>query len=100
MNLHDFFKDLNYTLSEDTKKYVDSLNEVNLKLLVKRIYESNDLVRTELNKQIKLTNFKNVQELVSSLNRDETSKFVYWMAENIFASGQIIEEELEKILVK
>jgi hypothetical protein len=100
MNLHDFFKELNYTLNEEASKYIDSLNEVNLKLLVKRVYESSDLVRNELNRQIKLTEYKNVQDLVSNLNRDETVKFIHWMSENIFASNQAIEDELEKILVK
>lgn len=100
MNLHQFFKELNYNLNEETSSYIDSLNEVNLKLLIKRVYESSDLVKNELNRQVKLTNFKSIQDVVSSFNKEETVKFVHWMSENIFGCNQLIEEELEKILVK
>lgn len=100
MNLHQFFKELNYTLDEQTSGYIENLSEVNLKLLVKRVYESNDLVSNELNRQVKLTQYKNLQEVVQSLNREETVKFIHWMSENIFGANQVIQEELEKILVK
>jgi len=100
MTLFDFFKELNYTLNEETAKYLENLSEVNLKLLIKRVYESSDLVKNELNRQVKLTKYENVQDVVKSLNKDETVKFVHWMSENIFGANQIIEEQLEKILVK
>lgn len=100
MNLHNFFKELNYTLNEETTKYLENLREVDLKLLVKRVYESDELVRNELNRQVKLTKYKNLQEVVADLNKDETVKFVYWLSENIFGANQLIEEHLEKILVK
>ena len=100
MTLHSFFKELNYTLDEETSNYIDNLTEVNLKLLVKRVYESSDLIKNELNRQVKLTKYKDIQEVVKSLNPEETVKFVHWMSENIFGANQVIEEELEKILVK
>lgn len=100
MNLHDFFKELNYTLNEETTEYLDNLNEVKLKLLIKRIYENNEFVRTELNKQVKLTEYKNIQEVVSSLNEEQTKEFIYWMGESIFGCESLIEAELEKILVE
>jgi hypothetical protein len=100
MNLHDFFKKLNYTLNEETAGYLSSLSEVKLKLLIKRVYENNEFIRTELNKQVKLTEYKNIQEVVSSLNRDQTEEFIYWMAESIFGSEEYVENELEKILVE
>jgi hypothetical protein len=100
MTMHNFFKELNYTLDEQTAEYIGNLSEVNLKLLIKRVYENSDLVSNELNRQVKLTKFKNIQELVQSLNRDETDRFVRWMSENIFGASQVIQEELEKILVK
>lgn len=100
MKLHDFFKELNYSLNEETSTYIENLTEVNLKLLIKRVYESSDLVKNELNRQVKLTKYKDVQEVVKSLNQEETVKFVHWMSENIFGANQIIEEQLEKILVK
>jgi hypothetical protein len=100
MTLHDFFKELNYTLNEETSKYIDNLTEVNLKLLIKRVYESSDLIMNELNRQVKLTKYPNIQEVVKSLNREETVKFIHWMSENIFGANQVIEEQLEKILVK
>lgn len=100
MNLHEFFQELNYSLNEETSQYIDNLNEVNLKLLIKRVYENNDLVRNELNRQVKLTEFKNIQEVVASLNKEETVQFIHWMSESIFGCNQLIEEELEKILVK
>lgn len=100
MNLHNFFNELNYSLNEETTKYLENLREVDLKLLIKRVYESDDLVRNELNRQVKLTKYSNLQEVVSNLNKDETVKFVYWLSENIFGANQLIEEKLEKILVK
>lgn len=100
MKLHDFFKELNYSLDEETSNYITNLSEVNLKLLIKRVYESSELVKNELNKQVKLTEYKNVQEVVKSLNQGETVEFVRWLSENIFGANQVIEEELEKILVK
>lgn len=100
MNLHSFFKELNYTLNEEAVKYLNNLSEVNLKLLIKRVYESNDLVKRELNKQVKLTEYKNIQEVVTNLNKAETVKFIHWMSESIFNTRSLIEEELEKILVK
>jgi len=100
LSLHDFFKNLNYSISEDTSKYIDSLSEVNLKLLVKRIYENNELVKNELNRQVKLTNYKNIQEVVQNFNREETVKFVHWLSENVFGANQLIEEELDKILIR
>jgi hypothetical protein len=100
LTLHDFFKNLNYTLSEETSKYLDSLSEVNLKLLVKRIYESNELVKNELNRQVKLTNYNNIQEVVQGFDREETVKFVNWLSENVFGTTQLIEAELDKILIK
>jgi hypothetical protein len=100
MNLHEFFKELDYSLNEETVKYINNLNEVNLKLLIKRVYESNDLVQRELNRQVKLTKYKNLQEVVSSLDRNETVRFIHWMSENVFGANQLIEEELERILVK
>ena len=100
MTLHDFFKELNYTLDEQTADYINNLSEVNLKLLVKRVYEGNELIRNELNRQVKLTKYGNIQEVMQSLNREEAAKFVYWMSENIFGASQPIMEELEKILVK
>ena len=98
--LHDFFKELNYSLDEQTSDYINNLSEVNLKLLVKRVYESNELIRNELNRQVKLTKYSNVQEVIQSLNREETAKFISWMSENIFGASQPIMEELEKILNK
>jgi len=100
MNMHQFFKELDYTLDEQTSNYIESLSEVNLKLLIKRVYESNELVSNELNRQVKLTNYKSIQEVIQSLNREETAKFVHWMSENVFGANQIITEELEKILIK
>jgi len=100
MTLHDFFKELNYTLNEETSNYIKNLTEVNLKLLIKRVYEDSDLIKNELNRQVKLTGFKDIQEVVKSLNQEETVKFVHWMSENIFSANQVIEEQLEKILVK
>lgn len=100
MKLHDFFKELNYSLDEETSNYITNLSEVNLKLLIKRVYESSELIKNELNKQVKLTEYKNVQDVVKSLNQGETVEFVRWLSENIFGANQIIEEELEKILVK
>lgn len=100
MNLHNFFKELNYTLNEETAEYLINLDEVKLKLLIKRIYENNEFVRTELNKQVKLTEYKNIQDVVSALDRKQTEEFIYWMAENIFGCQSLIEDELEKILVE
>lgn len=100
MTMHQFFKELDYTLDEQTSNYIDNLSEVNLKLLIKRVYEGNELVSNELNRQVKLTNYKSVQEVVQSLNREESAKFVRWMSESIFGANQAITEELEKILVK
>lgn len=100
MTLHNFFKNLNYSISEETRGYLNNLNEVNLKLLIKRVYECNDLIKNELNKQVKLTKFKTVQDVVTSLNNEETFSFINWMSENIFGANQAIEEELEKILTK
>lgn len=100
MNLHDFFKELNYSLNEETSTYIENLTEVNLKLLIKRVYESSDLISNELNRQVKLTKYKDIQEVVKALDQQETVKFVHWMSENIFGANQIIEEQLEKILVK
>lgn len=100
MNLHNFFQELNYTLNEETTKYLQNLREVDLKLLIKRVYENNDLVRNELNRQVKLTKYKSLQEVVADLNQDETVQFVYWLSENVFGANQLIEEELERILVK
>ena len=100
MNLHNFFKKLNYILNEETAEYLGNLSEVKLKLLIKRIYENNEFVRTELNKQVKLTEYKNIQEVISALNREQTEEFVYWMAESIFGTQELIEDELEKILVE
>lgn len=100
IKLHDFFKSINYTINEEAQTYLNSLSEVNLKLLVKRVYESNDLIKNELNRQVKLTKFKTVQEVVESLNNEESLSFVNWMNENIFGAGQAIEEQLEKILTK
>lgn len=98
--MHDFFKELNYTLNEETSKYLENLSEVNLKLLIKRVYESADLIKNELNRQVKLTKYENVQEVVKTLDKDETVRFIHWMSENIFGANQVIEEQLEKILVK
>jgi hypothetical protein len=100
MNLSEFFKELNYTLKEDSREYLDKLDEVRLKLLVKRIYETNDFIKNELNKQVKLTQYKSLQDVVQNLDRNQTVEFVNWMAENIFGTKQLIEEELEKILIK
>lgn len=100
MNLHSFFQELNYTLNEETTSYIENLREVDLKLLIKRVYESDDLVRNELNRQVKLTKYNSIQEVVANLNKDETVKFVYWLSENIFGANQVIEEHLERILVK
>jgi hypothetical protein len=100
MTMHDFFKELNYTLNEETSKYLENLSEVNLKLLIKRVYESADLIKNELNRQVKLTKYENVQEVVKTLDKDETVRFIHWMSENIFGANQVIEEQLEKILVK
>jgi hypothetical protein len=100
MTLNDFFKELNYSLNEETSNYISNLPEVDLKLLVKRVYEGSEFVKNELNRQVKLTEYKDIQEVVKSLNREETVQFIYWMSENIFGSHQIIEEQLEKILVK
>lgn len=101
ISLHDFFQELDYVLDEEHSQYIDSLNEVNLKLLVKRAYENNsEIVKNEINRQIKLTKYANLQEVMQSLNREEAAKFVHWMSENIFGANQIIIEELEKILVK
>lgn len=100
MNLHQFFKELNYTLDEETSNYIGNLSEVNLKLLIKRVYENNELVKNELNRQVKFTQYKNIQEVVQSLNREETAKFIHWMSESIFGANQLIQDELEKILVK
>lgn len=100
MDLHNFFKELNYTLNEETAEYLDHLTETKLKLLIKRVYENNEFVRTELNKQVKLTEYKNIQEVVSALNQDQTREFVYWMAESIFGCRSLIEAELEKILAE
>jgi hypothetical protein len=100
MTLHDFFQELNYVLDEEHSQYINNLTEINLKLLVKRVYENSELVRNEINRQIKLTKYANLQEVMQSLDREEASKFVNWMSENIFGANQIIIEELEKILVK
>jgi len=100
MTLHSFFKNLNYSINEETKNYLNNLSEVNLKLLIKRIYENNDLIKNELNRQVKLTKFKTVQDVVTNLNCEETLGFISWMSENIFGANQAIEEELEKILTK
>lgn len=100
MTLHDFFSELNYSLDEETSTYIGNLTEVNLKLLIKRVYESSELIKNELNRQVKLTKYKDVQEVVKTLNQEETVKFVHWMSESIFGANQLIEEELEKILVK
>jgi predicted GTPase len=100
MNLHEFFEELDYSLNEETAEYIDNLKEVDLKLLIKRVYENNDLVRNELNRQVKATKYRDLQEVISNLNRDETAKFIYWLSENVFGSNQTIEEEIEKILVK
>lgn len=100
MNLHSFFKELNYLLDEQTSDYIENLSEVNLKLLVKRVYESSELIRNELNRQVKLTKYNTIQEVMQSLNREETVKFVHWMSENVFGANQLITEELEKILIK
>lgn len=100
MNLHNFFQELNYTLNEETTQYLQNLREVDLKLLIKRVYEGNDLVRNELNRQVKLTKYNSVQDIVAELNKDETVQFVYWLSESVFGANQLIEEELEKILVK
>ena len=100
MTLHDFFKELNYSLDEETSNYIENLTEVNLKLLIKRVYESSDLIKNELNRQVKLTQYKDIQEVVKSLNQEETVKFAHWMSENVFGANQVIEEQLEKILVK
>lgn len=100
MNLNQFFKELDYSLNEETIQYIDNMKETNLKLLVKRIYESDDFIKNELNRQVKLTKYNDIQEVVSDLNREETVKFIHWMSENIFGSNQVIEEEIEKILVK
>jgi hypothetical protein len=100
MTLHNFFKELNYSLDEQTSDYINNLSEVNLKLLVKRVYESNELIRNELNRQVKLTKYGNIQEVMQSLNREEAAKFLHWMSENIFGASQPIMEELEKILIK
>jgi hypothetical protein len=100
MTLHDFFKELNITLSEETSQYINNLSEVNLKLLIKKVYESNDLVRNELNRQVKLTKYENIQEVVKSLNKEETVKFVHWLSESVFGANQVITEELDKLLVK
>ena len=100
MTLHEFFKELNYTLDEQTSDYINNLTEVNLKLLVKRVYENNELIRNELNRQVKLTQYPTVQEVIQSLNREETAKFIHWMTENIFGASQPVMDELEKILIK
>jgi len=98
--LHDFFKELNYSINEETQTYLNYLKEVDLKLLIKRVYESNDLIKNELNRQIKMTKFKSVQDVVTSLNCEETLSFINWMGENIFGANQSIEEELEKVISK
>ena len=100
MNLHSFFQELNYTLNEETTSYIENLREVDLKLLIKRVYESDDLVRNELNRQVKLTKYNSLQEVVADLNKDETVKFIHWLSENVFGANQLIEEHLERILVK
>lgn len=100
MNLNEYFENLNYTFSQDTNTYLEGLNEVDLKLLIKRVCESNDFVKKELSKQVKLTQYKNIQEVITSLDKKETKEFVYWLAENVFGTKQIIEEQLEKILIK
>lgn len=100
MTLQEFFREISLSLNEETLKYINGLNEVDLKLLVKRVYENNVLVKNELNKQIKLTEFKSVPDLVSSFDRGETIKFILWLSENVFGSNSTIEEELEKILLK
>ncbi len=100
MSLHDFFQELNYTLDEEHSEYIDNLSEVNLKLLVKRVYENSEVVRNEINRQVKLTKYGSLQEVMQNLDREETAKFVKWMSENIFGANPTIIEELEKILVK
>ena len=100
MTLHDFFQELNYVLDEQHSEYIHNLSEVNLKLLTKRVYENSELVRNEINRQVKLTKYTNLQEVMQSLDKEEAAKFVTWMGENIFGANQIIIEELEKILVK
>lgn len=100
MNLHEFFEELDYSLNEETAQYIDNLKEVDLKLLIKRVYENNDLVRNELNRQVKATKYNDLQDVVANLNKNETVQFVHWMSENIFGSNQTIEEEIERILVK
>ena len=98
--MHDFFKELNYSINEETQNYLNSMKEVDLKLLIKRVYESSDLVKNELNRQIKLTKFKSVQDMVTSFNLEESLGFINWMSENIFGVNQSIEEQLEKILTR
>lgn len=100
MTLHNFFQELNYVLDEQHSEYIHNLTEVNLKLLTKRVYENSELVRNEINRQVKLTKYANLQEVMQSLDKEEAAKFVTWMGENIFGANQIIIEELEKILVK
>lgn len=100
MNLHQFFEELEYSLNEETAQYINNLKEVDLKLLIKRVYENNDLVSNELNRQVKATKYKDLPEVISNLNKSETVQFIHWMSENIFGSNQTIEEEIEKILVK
>ena len=100
MSLHNFFKELNYSINEEAQNYLNNLNEIDLKLLIKRVYENNDIITNELNRQVKLTKFRTVQEVVTELNEEETLSFIYWMSENIFGANQAIEEQLEKILTK
>jgi hypothetical protein len=100
MNLHEFFKELNYTLNEETMEYLNNLDEVKLKLLIKRVYENNEFVQKELNRQVKLTKYKSLQEVVQDLNKEQTVEFVLWMSDSVFGTKSLIEEELEKILVK
>ena len=100
MTLHDFFKELNYTLNEETAEYIENLNEVNLKVLIKKVYESNDLIKNELNRQVKLTKYENIQDVVKSLGKEETVKFIHWLSENVFGANQVITEELDKLLIK
>jgi len=100
MNLHEFFEELEYSLNEETAQYIENLKEVDLKLLIKRVYENNDLVQNELNRQVKTTKYKDLPEVIANLNKSETIQFIHWMSENIFGSNQTIEEETEKILVK
>ena len=100
MNLKDFFEEIGKTISDDTIEYINGLSEVDLKLLVKRVYENNDFIRNELNKQMKLTKYKTLQELISDLDKNETKRFIFWLIENIFGSKKAVEEELNNILSK